>query len=84
MSAGYLNERQVEILNSLRDKVDEGTKQLLKRAIGAALPRGDIEAVCQAINNEYLMKGIKEDYTPSEYGRELEDIFDVVNRPRTV
>jgi len=84
MSAGYLTERQIEILKSLRDKADEGTKQLLGRAIGGTLPRGDIEAVCQAINNEYLMKGIKEDYTPSEYGRELEDLLDVVNRPRIV
>lgn len=84
MSAGYLTERQIEILKSLRDKAYEGTKQLLEHAISGTLGRGDIEAVCQTINDEYLMKGIKEDYTPNEYGRELEGLLDLVNRPRIV
>jgi hypothetical protein len=84
MSAGYLTERQIEILKSLRHKTNEATKQLLDRAISGTLPRGKIEIVCQTINDEFLMKGIKEDYTPNEYGRELEGLLDVVNRPRIV
>ena len=82
MRAGYLTDRQIEILKFLRDKADEGTKHLLERAINDTLPRGDIEAVCQTINDEYLMKGIKKDYAPNAYGRELEDLIDIVNRPR--
>jgi hypothetical protein len=55
MSAGYLTERQIEILKSLRHKTNEATKQLLDRAISGTLPRGEIEIVCQTINDEFLM-----------------------------
>ncbi|HEY1850805.1 MAG TPA: hypothetical protein VGG60_07270 [Candidatus Binataceae bacterium] len=82
MRAGYLTDRQIEILKSLRDKANERNKHLLESAINDTLPRGDIQAVCQTINDEYLMRGIEKDYTPSEYGRELEDLIDVVNRRR--
>jgi hypothetical protein len=82
MNVGYLTERQIEILKSLRDKAGGVTKQLLERAISGPLPAGDIEAVCQSINDEYLMKGIKEGYAPNEYGRELESLLNAVNKPR--
>jgi hypothetical protein len=82
MNVGYLTERQIEILKFFRDKAVGRAKQLLERTISGTLPTGDIEAVCQMINDEYLMKGIKEDYTPNEYGRELESLLDAVNRPR--
>jgi hypothetical protein len=55
MSAGYLTERQIEILKSLRHETNEATKQLLDRAISGTLPRGEIEIVCQTINDEFLM-----------------------------
>jgi hypothetical protein len=82
MSNGHLTERQIEILQYLRDKVTNGKNRLLDQVLSSTLPKSDIETVCQMINDEYLMKGIKEDYTPNEYGRELEELLDVVNRPR--
>ncbi len=61
-------------------------KELLSRALREELPRADIEAVCQLINDEFLMRGINisPDYSPNEYGRELEQLLDAVNRPRLV
>lgn len=84
MSAGHLTERQIEILSSLKYNADETTRRLLDHTIGGTLLRGDIEAVCQTINDEYLIKGIKEDYSPNKYGRELESLLDLINRPRTI
>jgi hypothetical protein len=82
MTSEYLTGRQVEILRYLQDKVTSGKRRLLERVLSNTLPKSEIEKVCQLINDEYLMKGIKEDYSPNEYGRELEDLLDVVNRPR--
>jgi hypothetical protein len=79
-----LTERQVAILVSLRDRVSEEKKELLNRVLREQLPRGEIEAVCQLINDEFLMKGINPDYSPNEYGRELEQLLDAVNRPRLI
>lgn len=84
MKALHLTERQIQIVRSLRDRAAEEQKELLNRVINGDLPLGSIEAVCQLINDEYLMKGIGPDYNPNEYGRELEGLLDVVNRPRLV
>jgi hypothetical protein len=79
-----LTKRQIEILESLQRGGSEHKKELLSRALREELPRADIEAVCQLINDEFLMRGINPDYSPNEYGRELEQLLDAVNRPRLV
>jgi hypothetical protein len=76
------SERQIEILRSLKDNATDEKKTILDQALGQTLPAGDIESVCQLINDEYLMKGINPDYSPNDYGRELELLLDEVNRPR--
>ena len=81
MITGHLTERQVEILRCLRDKAPSLSKRLFDDVLSGKLPKSDIEAVCQMINDEYLMKGIEENYSPNEYGRELEELLNVVNRP---
>jgi hypothetical protein len=82
MTIEYLTERQLEILKYLRDKAKEGDRQLLEHAIGGTLPMRDIEAVCLIINRQFLMNGIRDDYNPNEYGNELENLLDTINRPR--
>lgn len=82
MNSGYLTERQVEILRRLRDGAVEANQRLFDHVLSGTLSKSDIEAVCQLINDEYLMNGINEDYGPNEYGRQLEELLDVVNRPR--
>lgn len=82
MIAPCFSDRQIEILQSLREKATEQKKVLLDQTLDQTLPVGDIETVCQLINDEYLMKGINPDYRPNDYGRELERLLDEVNRPR--
>ncbi len=82
MNSQHLTKRQIDILESLRDRANVRIKELLERAIKGNLSENNIEAVCEAINDEYLMKGIKENYNPNEYGKELESLLDQINRPR--
>ena len=83
MNSYTLTERQLQILASLRDKAAEGKKQLLEDAINNKLAISDIEALCRILNDEFLMNGILDkNYTPNEYGHELEVLLDIINRPR--
>jgi len=34
------------------------------------------------INDEYLLEGVGKNYVPNSYGIELEELLDVINRPR--
>src|SRR5262249_51338288 len=82
MRTGHLTNRQVDILRSLRDKVSDDNRRLLDQVVSGTLPIDDIDIVRDLINEEYLMKGIREDYTSNAYGRELEQLVDFVYRPR--
>ena len=82
MNEKYFTNRQIEILKNLEKEVDPQDMYLLTQAIEGLLPKNDIEAVCQIINNEYLMRGINESYSPNDYGKELESLIDIINRPR--
>jgi hypothetical protein len=82
MNTSIFTERQVEILRLLRDTRDGEERMLLDRVLEGNLPKASIQVVCEMINDEFLMKGIKPDYTPNAYGYELETLLDVVNRPR--
>jgi len=82
MNIYMFTERQRVILRQLRDKAIGEKKQFIEYALSNSLARNDIEIVCQMINSEFLMNGINKDYSPTEYGRELEGLLDVINRPR--
>lgn len=77
-----LTDRQRQILCYLYTEASEQAKNLIQYTLDGVLPRGDIESVCHIINDEYLMKGMNEDYSPNTYGRELEALLDTVNRVR--
>lgn len=77
-----LTDRQRQILNHLYTEAPVSVKNLIRHTFDGVLARENIEAVCHIINDEYLMKGIKEDYTPNAYGRELEALLDTINRVR--
>lgn len=74
----------MEILRLLRDTRSGEERLLFDRVLDGNLPKASIQAVCEMINDEFLMKGIKPDYSPNEYGYELEALLDVVNRPRVL
>ena len=83
MSKNILTERQLEILQHIRDKAVGNKRQLLEHVLDNSHAKNDIEAVCKIINDEFLMHGIlDEKYNPNEYGRELEGLLDIVNKPR--
>jgi hypothetical protein len=77
-----ITSREIMILRRLREKLNGSDAELLENVINETLARNDVQRVCELINNEFLMKGIEEDYEPNEYGRELENLLDKVNAPR--
>ena len=77
-----LTDRQTSILLSLRDNRSNKDVELLNAVINGRLAPNDIQRVCEIINDEYLMKGIDEDYSPNDYGRELESLLNQVNAAR--
>ena len=83
MNTNTLTERQREILQQLRDKTTGQKRELLENVLNNSLANSDMEKVCLIINGEFLMHGIlDEKYNPNEYGRELEEMLDVINKPR--
>lgn len=83
MNTNRFTERQQEILQHLRDKATGQKRLLLEHALNNSLAESDIETVCRIINDEFLMHGLlDEKYNPNEYGRELESLLDIINRPR--
>ena len=83
MTQQELTSRQAEMLHIMEEKVenDEG-KILLKKARLGTLSLDEIAEVCLLINDEYLMKGIKEDWEPNDHGKELYQLLCVINEPR--
>ena len=77
-----LTERQTEILKSLRDKASHRDSKILNDVIVGKLDIGDIQRACELVNDEYLLKGIDEDYSPNSYGKELNALLNRVNEPR--
>jgi len=77
-----ITDHQITILKSLRQKLSGKDVDLVDDVIDGRLSTHDIQRVCEIINDEYLMRGIKEDYSPNEYGRDLQDLLNKVNAPR--
>jgi len=82
MKTYSLSIRQREILESIQNKLPTDLKQHFENALNNTLTAVEIERLCQLINDEFLMNGINDDYSPNNYGRELEELLDVINRPR--
>jgi hypothetical protein len=77
-----ITSHQIMILRRLREKLNGRDADLLEDVICGRLGVKDIQRVCEIINDEYLMKGIEENYSPNEYGRDLENLLNKVNAPR--
>jgi hypothetical protein len=82
MKSETLTARQVEILRLLRDKRGGSDRGLFDAALSGTLPRESIQRICEMINDEYLLEGVGKNYVPNSYGIELEELLDVINRPR--
>lgn len=55
---------------------------IVSKIIDNRLTPNEIEELCGLISNEFMLNGITEDFEPTEYGKELEELLDVVNRMR--
>ncbi|MFP6562461.1 hypothetical protein WJ542_29790 [Paraburkholderia sp. B3] len=77
-----LTTRQKNILGVLRTKDSGKNSDIFENLENGYIDPKDIEWVCGIINDEFMMKGIQLNFEPNDYGRELENLLDVINRPR--
>jgi hypothetical protein len=77
-----LTDRQKDIMVLLREKDMSKNVVAFDNLENGVLNYGDIDILCNIINEEFLMEGLLPSFEPNEYGMELEDLLDVVNRPR--
>jgi hypothetical protein len=77
-----LTDRDIDILSSLRENLSANDRDLLDKSINNTLDMIEVQRVCEIINDEYLMKGIEANYSPNDYGKELEAILNKINAIR--
>ena len=77
-----LTDRQKEIINRLRVN-DAGANSIaFDNLESGQMSTENIEALCGVINAEFMIEGILPNFEPNAYGIELENLLDVINRPR--
>ncbi|CNJ54239.1 hypothetical protein HB991_18615 [Yersinia mollaretii] len=74
-----LTPRHQEIIANLCGS-DNST--VVSKIIDNLLTPNEIEDLCSLISNEFMLNGITEDFEPTKYGKELEELLDIVNRNR--
>lgn len=75
-----LTERQIQILTKIF-KEDDPAKWIVSIQ-NQVLNFDQIERACDLISTEFHMNGIDENFEATDYGREIENLLDVVNQPR--
>lgn len=77
-----LNFRQQNLITSLCSCGGASKRALAAKAIVGMLTTDEIEELCNLISNEFMLNGITESFEPNDYGKELEDLLDAVNKSR--
>jgi hypothetical protein len=77
-----LTDRQKDIVRDLQLKDAGRNAAVFDNLEKGELTLLDIDTLCGLINAEFLMEGILPTFEPNEYGLELEDLLDLINRPR--
>jgi hypothetical protein len=75
-----LTNSQIKIVNKVFPDVD--LQIFIYRVEKSELSHAEIDEACLALNDEYLLNGIDEEFEATDYGKEIEDLIDIVNRPR--
>jgi hypothetical protein len=70
------------MLKKLSCKASKKNKFFFENAIKNKLTMNNIDFLCKLINDEFIKNGIDENFEPNEYGHELENLLDEINRPR--
>ncbi len=77
-----LSNRQKEILKALRTSCGVADRPMFEMLEEGHVDLKDIDRLCEAINNEYMLSGLLPTFEPNSYGLELEELLDTINRPR--
>jgi len=77
-----LNDEQRELLAFLRDKNDGMHTIVFESVLQGSVDDKYMAVLCNLINEEFMMEGIDENFEPTQYGRDLESLLDVINRYR--
>lgn len=77
-----LNPSQQNLIVSLCNDSDASTQSLAEKTIVGILTSNEVEVLCSLISNEFMLNGITESFEPNDYGKELEELLDAVNKIR--
>ncbi|GGY05805.1 hypothetical protein [Paludibacterium paludis] len=77
-----LTSEQKKILIALKCKDDGKNADAFDSALQGRIDIIHIDTLCGLINLEFMMEGIDEHFEPTQYGIELENLLDAINRPR--
>lgn len=75
-----LTERQKTILTNVFK--DKDASHWIAAIQAESLGFDEIEEACDLLSEEFHMNGIDESFEANDYGKEVEELIDVVNRPR--
>lgn len=77
-----LTESQKNLLKFLQGKLGADSIDAFECALHGNVDVAHIDALCDLINQEFMMEGINENFEPTQYGIELENLLDAINKPR--
>ena len=76
-----LSSRQLEKLRELCLTFGADLSLIAKAQLGTATS-DEVDILCEVINDDFLVKGIDDDFEANDYGKEMELLLDAVNTVR--
>ncbi|AYR26761.1 hypothetical protein [Herbaspirillum rubrisubalbicans] len=77
-----LTESQKNLLKYLQGKLNDDKTEAFRCALQGNVEMLHVDTLCDLINQEFMMEGIDENFEPNQYGIELEELLDAINKPR--
>ena len=77
-----LTDHQLQLLLKLCRSAGPLQLSLAEKLVNEKISPNERDELCELISNEFMMNGIEESFEPNDYGRELENLLDAVNRGR--
>ena len=71
---------QIELINQVFKTLD--VPAFIRRLENSELSHAEIEECCLVLNDEFLLNGIDEEFEATAYGKQIEYLLDIINRPR--
>ena len=80
--SSFLTSAQWQLLFSLCVMAGALQLTLAEKMLNGSLSSSEVDGLCELISNEFLIRGIEENFEPNSYGLELELLLDALNRGR--